>query len=44
MFITVLLADDSDMMRDAIRGLLQEDPETQLVAEAGRLTSQHRQS
>jgi two-component system response regulator DevR len=37
MFITVLLADDSDMMRKAIRGLLQEDPEIQLVAEAGSL-------
>ncbi|MDP9340042.1 MAG: response regulator [Acidobacteriota bacterium] len=34
MSIKVLLADDSDIMRRAIRGLLQDEPRIELVAEA----------
>jgi DNA-binding NarL/FixJ family response regulator len=38
MTITVLLVDDSEIMRKAIAGLLKGDPEIQVVAEASSLT------
>ena len=38
MTITVLLADDNEMMRKAIANLLKGDPDIQLVAEAASFT------
>jgi two-component system response regulator DevR len=38
MFITVLLADDSEVMRRAIKTLLEGDPEIRLVGEATSFT------
>jgi DNA-binding NarL/FixJ family response regulator len=38
MIISVLLVDDSDIVRKAIAGLLKGDPEIQVVAEASSLT------